>query len=154
VYFVVNHPLLGGPVLDGSIPTQDVPGVFSRQDQPQRMKESTNHQPRSVDPLIRWPPTTAGRHPRPTTRLRHPAPAAPGHQVVVHARETADTRGEALGERLPAVVDPLLAVFNSIAARGRLVAIGGRKKGKNIFWQEYWGERRMALGRYRVLLDL
>ena len=58
MYFVVSNPLLGGPVLDGSIPTQDVPGVFSRQDQPQRMKESTNHEPRSVDSLIRWPPNT------------------------------------------------------------------------------------------------
>jgi hypothetical protein len=38
----------------------------------------TNHEPRSVDSLIRGSPTTAGRHPRPTTRLRHPPPAAPG----------------------------------------------------------------------------
>jgi hypothetical protein len=40
-------------------------------------------------------------------------------QVVVHDRETADTRGEALGERLQAVFDPRLAVFKSLAAQQR-----------------------------------
>jgi len=39
------------------------------------------------------------------------------------------------------------------AGKPTLEARGGRKKGKNIFWQEYWGERRMALGRYRVFQD-
>ena len=37
--------------------------------------------------------------------------------MVVHDRENADTRGEALGERQQAVFDPLLAVFKSLAAR-------------------------------------
>jgi hypothetical protein len=41
----------------------------------------------------------------------------------------------------------------TLAAQERLVGQRGSKKGKNIFWQEYWGERRSALGRYRVLLD-
>jgi hypothetical protein len=36
---------------------------------------------------------------------------------VVHDRETADTGGEALGERLQAVFDPLLAVLKSLAAQ-------------------------------------
>ncbi len=30
VYFVVNNPLLGGRVLDGTVPTQKMPGVFPR----------------------------------------------------------------------------------------------------------------------------
>jgi hypothetical protein len=40
-------------------------------------------------------------------------------QVVVHDRETAATRDETLGERLQPVLDPLLAVFKSIAAQER-----------------------------------
>ncbi len=46
------------------------------------------------------------------------------------------------------------SVTRSLAAHERLGAIGGMKKGKNIFGQEYWGEQRRAVGRYRVLLDL
>jgi hypothetical protein len=30
-YFVVNHPLLGGRVLDGAFPAQELPGVLSSQ---------------------------------------------------------------------------------------------------------------------------
>ena len=43
-----------GTVADGVITTQEVLRVFSRQDCLQRMKESTNHEPRSVDAWIRW----------------------------------------------------------------------------------------------------
>jgi hypothetical protein len=31
VCFVVNHPLLGGRVLDGAFPAQELPGVLSSQ---------------------------------------------------------------------------------------------------------------------------
>jgi hypothetical protein len=44
----------------------------------------TNHEPRSVDSLIRWSPTTAGRLPQPTTRLRHSAPPGPGRASGCH----------------------------------------------------------------------
>jgi hypothetical protein len=47
---------------------------------------------------------------RPVTRVLPPF-------FVVHDRETADTGGEALGERLQAVFDPLLAVLKSLAAQ-------------------------------------
>jgi hypothetical protein len=40
-------------------------------------------------------------------------------QTVAHDRETAATRGEAVGERLQPVFDPPLAVFKSLAALGR-----------------------------------
>ena len=39
--------------------------------------------------------------------------------MVVHDRETADTRGEALGERLQPVFDLPLAVFKPLAAQTR-----------------------------------
>jgi hypothetical protein len=31
VFFVVNHPLLGSPVLDGAFPAQELQGVLSSQ---------------------------------------------------------------------------------------------------------------------------
>jgi len=43
-----------------------------------RSGPGSNHEPRSLNSLMRWSPTTAGRYPRQTTRLCKPIPAAQG----------------------------------------------------------------------------
>jgi len=98
-----------GKVADGVLPTQDVPGVLSLRLAP--ANEGVNQSRAEVggflDPSLSHPRRARSSADRPFFGIR----LQPHRDVqgVVHVRETAGTRGEALGERLQRVVGALLA---------------------------------------------